>query len=434
MKNLNFRAEFIVRTELFIALRYLKPRRSAVSIITLISIIGVMLGVAVMVVVLAVMTGFTDIMKSKLIQTQAHINVSGRYYPIMDVEFVRKKLSEAGALHSAPVIAQMAMLQNNSNFSPKLVLGVHADDVRKVMDIENALVTGSRFDLEPGEAVLGYRLAMQHNLRVGDKIVLHSSGKLAEMIKVKPSGGVEFRQSGKVILPTELTVAGLVNFGKYDFDRDVIFINLDDAADLFNLQWGSATTVYGWVKDPFALDKELNALKKLLPESAFRIESWQTRNAQLLGVLAVEKNMMFFLLIFIVLVAAFSIANTLITSVYQKTREIGVLKALGTRPGQVMNIFLLQGLLVGVIGSTLGIVLGTLVIAVRMNILRAVSAITGQPLFPAEMYYFNELPAHIVPMDVAIVAVSSILLCTAGAIIPAWRAAKLDPARALRYE
>ena len=423
-----------MRTEFSIALRYLKPRRNAVSVITLISIIGVMLGVAVLIVVLAVMTGFTDIMKDKLIQTQAHLHVTGRYYPIMDVDFVRKKLSEAGAVRSAPVISQVAMLQNRNNFMPKLVLGVNAEDVQHAMDIKSALRPGGRFDLAPGEAVLGIRLAHQHGLRVGDRIILHSSAKLAEMVKVKPSVGVEIASSGKIILPTELKVTGIVSFGKYDFDRDVIFVNIDDAAELFNMQWGSATTVYGWVNNAFDMQSELEKLQTLLPESTFRIESWQSRNAQLLGVLAVEKNMMFFLLIFIVLVAAFSIANTLITSVYQKTREIGVLKALGTTPMQVMNIFLLQGLLVGVIGSTLGIALGTLVIAIRMDILRIVAKITGQPLFPPEMYFFNELPAHIVPMDVAIVAISAIILCTAGAIVPALRAAKLDPAKALRYE
>lgn len=423
-----------MKTELFIALRYLKPRRSAVSVITLISVIGVMLGVAVMIVVLAVMTGFTDIMKDKLIQTQAHLHVSGRYYPIMDVNYVQKKLQEAGALHTAPVISQVAMLQKNSSFTPKLILGVKAEDVSKVMDIKSALRPGGRFDLAPGEAVLGSRLAMMYGIMPGDRIILHSSTKLAEMIKVKPEGGIELQSSGKVILPTELKVTGLVSFGKYDFDRDVIFMNIDDAAELFNMPWGSATTVYGWVKNPFDLDSELNRSRSILSESTFRIESWQSRNAQLLGVLAVEKNMMFFLLIFIVLVAAFSIANTLITSVYQKTREIGILKAVGTRPRQIMNIFLLQGLLVGVIGSTAGIILGITVIALRMHILQLVSKITGQQLFPPEMYYFNELPAHIVPADVIIVALSAIILCTAGAVVPALRAAKLDPARALRYE
>ena len=183
--------------------------------------------------------------------------------------------------------------------------------------------------------------------------------------------------------------------GKYDFDRDIIFMNIDDAAELFGFPWGSATAVYGWVPDPFAMEAVTRKLAAELP--GCQIETWQTLNAQLLGVLAVEKNMMFFLLIFIVLVAAFSIANTLITSVYQKTREIGLVKALGGGRWQVMNIFMLQGLLVGVAGSFAGTLFGCLVIHGRHAIMHAVSQITGQPLFPPEMYFFNELPAHIVP-------------------------------------
>ena len=422
-----------MRTELFLALRYLRPRRSAVSIITLISMIGVMLGVAVLIVVLSVMTGFTDIMKEKLIQTQAHLHVTNGRYIIHDVPPVEAAIRKAGGVNAAPVIAMPALLQVGSQFVPKLAMGVDSAKIRGAMKIDSVLQKGGSFDLGPGEAVLGSRLALQQGLRVGDKIVLHSSARLAEMIQVRPDGGISGARGGqKIVLPTELTVTGIVNFGKYDFDRDIIFMNIDDAAELFAFPWGSATAVYGWVPDPFAMDDITRKLAGALPAS--QIETWQTLNAQLLGVLAVEKNMMFFLLIFIVLVAAFSIANTLITSVYQKTREIGLVKALGGGRRQVMNIFMLQGLFVGVAGSFAGTLFGCLVIHGRHAIMHAVSKITGQPLFPPEMYFFNELPAHIVPGDVLIVVLSAIALCTAGGIVPALRAAGLDPAKALRYE
>ena len=162
--------------------------------------------------------------------------------------------------------------------------------------------------------------------------------------------------------------------------------------------------------------------------------SWEDMNKQILGVLAVEKNMMFFLLIFIVLVAAFSITNTLITTVIQKTREIGLLKSMGVTSGAIMRIFVLQGAFVGILGSAFGVLLGWLVITYRMNILDVMRHVTGMEIFPKQLYLFNELPAHIVWSDVALIVVISILLCTCGALIPAFRAAKLDPARALRYE
>ena len=150
--------------------------------------------------------------------------------------------------------------------------------------------------------------------------------------------------------------------------------------------------------------------------------------------LAVEKNMQFFLLVFIVLVAAFSITNTLITQVIQKTREIGLLKAMGASSGTVMRIFILQGFYVGVIGTVSGIILGSLVVIYRMSILRALRFVTGQEIFPQEIYLFDELPARIIMTDLLWIGVISVLLCTFGGVIPALRAAKLDPSKALRYE
>ena len=219
---------------------------------------------------------------------------------------------------------------------------------------------------------------------------------------------------------------------------------MDDASELlFDLDSFSgeipvATSVYGWGPDPFNqqqmlknINSQLNP-RPLSPEYA--VVGWEEANRNFLEVLEVEKLMMFFLLIFIVLVAAFSITNTLITSIYQKTRELGLLKALGCTDRSVMHIFVLQGFLVGVIGSISGTILGYIVIIFRQDIINFVSMVSGQELFPKKFYFFDQLPAQIVPSDVAVIVICSIVLCTVGALLPAIRAARLQPSEALRYE
>ncbi len=250
------------------------------------------------------------------------------------------------------------------------------------------------------------------------------------MIDLKKDGSFEMSKSKDIYLPEEFKISALYSFGKYDFDQKILFMNLEDADELFELPWGAANCVYGWVKDPMQIDTAAAAIRQSLP--AMRVLTWKQINQQLLGVLTVEKNMMFFLLVFIVLVAAFSITNTLITVVVQKTREIGLLKAVGASSGTVMRLFVMQGLMVGVMGSVCGTMMGIGVVYYRNDILRLVSKISGQGLFPKEFYYFSELPAHIVTGDIIFIVVVSILLCTLGGVIPAWRAARLDPAKALR--
>ena len=422
-----------MRTELFLAGRYLRPRRNMVSMITFSSILGVTLGVAVLLVVLAVMTGFTDLMKEKLIETQSHFQIRARgNYAIGNAEPILRAVKECGA-EAAPVVRNPVLVQygRNSLDVRSMVMGVREHDLVKYLKLDQALTAGA-INLDKRGAVIGEPMARRMRLKVGDRIILHSANRLSEMVRFSSDGKLELNREGKAFLPLELTVRGIYSLGKYDFDSAVLFIDIDEAAELFGLPWGSATTVFGWGKDAFDQKALITKLRARMPY--YNVSTWEDDNRQLLGVLNVEKRMMFFLLIFIVLVAAFSIANTLITSVYQKTREIGLLKALGATDGAITGIFLLQGTLIGVIGSVAGVALGTLVITFRNDILQLVSRWTGSELFPKEFYYFNELPAHIVPQDVAFIVVSSIVLCTLGALLPAWRAARLDPATALRYE
>lgn len=423
-----------MKTELFLSLRYLKPERSAVGVITVISIIGVMLGVAVLIVVLSVMTGFTELMKEKLLDTQAHVQVRYAYgRTIRRPKEVVKNIEALGGT-AVSVVMEPVLMQVGRNLETTMgVMGVKAEDFAKKIDLNEILKSG-KFELNKGEIVISNDLAYRYRLKIGDKILLHSPKKLTEMVKLGDDGSVQLNEENPIYLPGEFTLAGTYSFNKSDFDRRMIFIGFDDAAELFGYRFGSATHVYGYFDDPYNIDPIVKSLQKKLDKEGFYVYSWKDMNANLLSVLDVEKRMMFFLLIFIVLVAAFSITNTLITSVYKKTREIGLLKALGASSGFCMRVFVYQGMLVGVIGSLIGTLLGVLVIHFRNNILDFASKIAGHDLFPKEFYYFDGLPAKIVAGDVILIVVVSILLCTIGGLIPAIRAAKLDPAKALRYE
>lgn len=420
-------------TELFLAGRYLKPRRSAVSLITVLSILGVTLGVAVLIVVLAVMTGFTDLMKEKLIETQAHFQVRPDYggvlyNPDMAVAAVKKAGGEAAPVIEAPVLVQIDRF-----LDPRVVMfGTSPEELLKHKIFSADTLKEGKLSLGRGEVVISRDMAQRWRVKVGDKILLHTQQRLTKLVDFKSGGGVELNKQASAYLPAEFTVSGVYSMGKYDFDRTFLFTGIDDAAELLGLPWGSATALYCWGPDPFDQQKLVEDVRTALKH--LRVITWEESNRQLLGVLAVEKNMMFFLLIFIVLVAAFSIMNTLITSVYQKTREIGILKALGASDGCVTRIFVLQGFLIGVVGGITGTLTGMLVIFYRNGIMNFTSETLHVELFPKQFYYFDGLPAHIVATDVLIIVGASVALCTLGALLPAFCASRLDPAKALRYE
>ncbi|MBO7147417.1 MAG: ABC transporter permease [Lentisphaeria bacterium] len=425
-----------IRTELFLAWKYFKPKRSAVSVITLISVIGVALGVAVLIVVLAVMTGFSDKMREKLLDTTSHAQIHSKFrgYVIRDPEKVMNIVRECGG-EAMPVIVSPVLLQKDDSFVPKVVIGI--DPAAKVnhLKLDDVIQSGTG-KLQRGSAVLSYVISRNMGILTGHKVLVHSPTNLSRLVKRGEDGKLRVAENLEMYLPSEFEVEGISNFNKYDFDRDFIFMNIHDVADLLDLNIGSASSVYVWVPDPFKMDSFMNKVRGRLAKevpSVF-IESWQQINGRLLGVLQVEKNMQFFLLVFIVLVAAFSITNTLITTVIQKTKEIGLLKAMGASSGIVMRIFILQGFFVGLIGTGAGICLGSLVVKYRMLILHGLRWITGQEIFPPEIYFFNELPARIIMTDILWIGLISVILCTFGGVIPALRAAKLDPSRALRYE
>ncbi len=440
--------------ELFLAFRYLKPRRNAVSLITLTSILGVTLGVMVLLVVMAVMSGFSGEMKEKLIETQSHFQIYGPRGPVYDTDFqrIQTALAQYGA-NGTPVIQSPVLVQYGAfdRFGRKtqqldtqcMLFAASPEALTEHLHLDQYIKAGALhldydFDTDAHYAVISTYMARRWQLNVGDKFLVHSAKNLTDLVKFNAEGGIELNDDSTAYLPAEFTVAGIYELGKSDFDQLVFFTGTGDAVDLLfepDRRTGAypcATAIYGWGPDPFDQQTMLNELAVEL--EGFRIVGWEDANRNFLEVLEVEKLMMFFLLIFIVLVAAFSITNTLITSVYQKTREIGLLKALGCTDRSVMRIFVLQGFLVGLIGSVSGTILGCLVIRFRQNILDFASMVSGQELFPKKFYFFDHLPAQIIVSDVAFIVISSILLCTLGALIPALRASRLQPSEALRYE
>jgi lipoprotein-releasing system permease protein len=388
---------------MFIAWRYLRPKRNAVSVITCISVVGVTLGVAVLIVVIAVMAGFTDEFKKKLLETSAHIQIYdyNRGY-IEDPDAVIATAKSCG-VKAAPVVKRHVLLQRGSRFVPKLLIGIDPDQQLESVNVSK-FVTCGNFSLRKGEVLISDVIASEISARVGDTVILHSPAKLAEMVDmVDGKKGIKLKSPEKIYLPSEFKIAGIFSFGKYNFDKEVLFTSLDDADDLFGLPWGSATVVYARVHDPFNMRGDLKRLRARLP--GLFVLPWRQMNSKFLGVLEVEKNMQFFLLAFIVLVAAFSITNTLITVVVQKTREIGLLKALGATNASVVRIFILQGFIVGSLGTLLGILTGIAVIHWRNELLHAMRVVTGQQIFPKEYYIFSQLPATLNVHDLVVIGI-----------------------------
>lgn len=402
---------------LFLALKYMRPKRTFQSVITIISILGVLLGVAVLVIVLSVMSGFDDMWRDKILSFNAHLTVTGMDIidepePLLDD--IRKVEGVTGA---APFVQGLVFLQKGERVYTPAVRGVEPGAERTISKVPEHMVRGA-YDVEDDGLLMGRDLARQMGAMVGDRILVYSPQK--------------FSDPNEVSLPEEFTLKGIFDVGMWEFDIGFVLTNLEKARELYGLEQG----VHGiqvMTADPFQAEVVAERLREALP-AYYEVTTWMEQNRQLFAALKVEKNMMFFLLIFITIVAAFGITNTLITVAVQKTREIGLLKALGFSNGRITGVFLWQGFIEGLLGTGLGIGAGLLVLRFRNDLMDFLNQRTGLQVLPKELYHLSELPATIIPGDIAVVAFSVILICTLAGVMPAWRAARLDPVRALRYE
>jgi len=406
---------------LFLAFKYLKPKRTFLSVISVISGIGVMLGVAVLIIVLSVMSGFDNMWREKILGFDAHILITQQGM-IDEPEKMSKKVGTvSGVAAVAPCVQGLVFVQHNEMVYTPLMRGIDVELEKRMSRLPSNMVSGV-FALGENDAIIGRELASRLRLKVGDKMLVFS-----------PQTFIAKRD--EINLPLEITVAGIFEIGMWEYDVGFILVPLDAARELYGIESG-AHALRVMTTDPFksaAIARRISAeLRNEYEEVS--VQTWMELNRQLFDALRVEKNMMFFLLIFIVLVAAFGITNTLIIVVVQKTKEIGLLKAVGFSSGSVMRVFLWQGLIQGVFGTAFGIGLGLLVLYYRNAITRALAFGLHMELFPKELYHLSEIPAHTSYMDVALIAVLSVIICTLAGLLPAWRAARLDPAQALRYE
>ncbi len=426
---------------LFLALRYLKPRRTFVSVITLISVLGVTLGIWALIVVISVMTGFDRELKRKVIGFDAHLLIKSEGL-IDDWRSAAAEVKSASAdiVAVSPMVLGPVIVEFQTQRMAPKIRGVDATLEGQVSDIKNSIIAGE-FNLDGANTVLGADLARALGAQVGDKITIYSPSNLKEVFDQldamekagdKATKDKKLAQVRELILPTEVTVTGIFSSGRYVYDSEILFVPLYLGQELYGLK-DSVHALTVKTTDAYRAEAVKNQLAEKLQPPLFAL-TWMDLNRSFFDAVRLERNVMFILLFIIIIVAGFGIMNTLITVTVQKRREIGILKALGSRTMQIIWIFLAQGMVVGIFGTVIGLVIGLVTVYIRNGASRWVAGTFGIEIFPASVYQFTEIPAELVTRDVALICVSAFVICSVAALIPAFLAARLDPVKALRMD
>src|SRR5438045_1798546 len=424
---------------LFLALRYLKPKRTFLSIITLISVLGVMLGVTVLILVISVMTGFDRELRQKVIDFDAHILVSTEDV-LRDWRTLTTKIDRApGVVANAPYIQGPVIVEFRNRRLAPMIRGIDPAVEEKVIPLRKFIKYG-KLDLEGESAVLGIELARKLDVHVGDKITVYSPGNLGQILdsikKLENAKGEEEKKAvdklRDVILPKELTVTGIFETGHYLHDSEFLLVPIYVGQELYGLD-DALHGITVKTDNPYDAERVKQEIQQFLEPPQYA-QTWIDMNRQYFEAVRLERTVMFFLLFFIVIVAAFGIMSTLITVTVQKRHEIGIVKALGANIAQIIWVFLGQGTIVGLFGTITGLGLGMTLIRYRNEFSHWLASTLHIEIFPREVYQFSSIPAEVIPHDVAIICISAFLICSFAALIPAYFAARLDPVKALRYE
>ena len=410
--------------ELLIGLRYTRAKRRNhfISFISLISMLGIGLGVAALIVVLSVMNGFQKELRTRILGVASHIQITGINGELPNwPALAAQAMTHPEVKASAPFVQSQAMFTYDNGVKGALVRGILPDQEDRVADFRSTIKSGSLDDLRPGEfgVVLGAELARSLRVYTGDKVTL-----IAPQGTVTPAGVVPRLKSFKVV--------GIFEVGMFEYDSGLALIHLEDAQVLY--QMGDRVSgVRLKVDDLFQAPRITRELSRFIDADAY-LSDWTKSHANFFRAVQIEKNMMFIILSLIVAVAAFNLVSTLVMAVTDKQADIAILRTLGARPLSVMAIFVVQGALVGFIGLGLGVAGG---VALALNIdvvVPFIERMLGVHFLSKEVYYISDLPSDLQWSDVWGVTLIAFVLALLATIYPSWRASRVNPAEALRYE
>ncbi|MCX8036435.1 MAG: ABC transporter permease [Candidatus Sumerlaeia bacterium] len=408
-----------MRFEFFVSRRYLasRERRGIISLITVISIGGVAVGVAALIVVIAVMDGFDKELMERIMGSSSHLTIRRGWsdMPFTNYrEIVAAAESDPDVLAASPLIARQALLQAEMGIeAAKVGIQIQGFDLDRESRVTSFMRDVKYGSAQPGERdiVLGLVLARRLNIHLGDPV--YALTKLGQFA------------TGPHPKIAKLRVSGVFQTGLYEVDANFAYVSLDTAQRIFLLD-DVADQVHIRVKDPYRLEPVKRRLRAAIDDPSLLVLGWDEFNPEFFSALKLEKIVMFVILLLIVLVAAFNIIGTLVMIVIEKTREIGILRAMGTSHRQILAIFLLQGLIVGLVGIAVGMGVGFF-ICWSLN--------TWFPIqLPAGVYGISRMPVLVKWETVGIIVASALAICLAASLLPAWRASRLQPTTALRYE
>ena len=410
--------------ELFIGLRYTRARQRSrfISFISMVSVIGIALGITVLITVLSVMNGFQREVRTRILSVASHIQITGVDNTLADWRSVAAKAAQnPEVVAAAPYVSAQGLLSSGGAVRGAYVRGIVPEAEEKVADLAQHMKSGSLEALKPGEfsVVLGIELARALAVTVGDKVVL-----IAPQGQVTPAG----------ILPRlrQFTVVGIFSVDHYEYDSGLALVDMEDAQKLFRM--GEAVSgVRLKLQDLFRAGAVSQDLSRLLGPGAY-ITDWTRLNANFFRAVDIEKRMMFLIVFLIIAVAAFNIVSSLFMAVKDKQSDIAILRTLGASPASVMKIFLIQGTIVGLIGTLAGVVGGVLLAANVDVVVPFIESVVGFKFLAKDVYQISDLPSEVRSADVVLIAVFSFVVSMLATIYPSWRASKINPAEALRYE